>query len=90
MLFIDMCKLIINTSKIKLKMKNFHILHIWTEKKIVWMGNVTKVTCDFNLVADLSQFTKDFTENHNEDSDEGYFLEVGFQYPEKLINLLDK
>ena len=54
------------------------------------MGNVTKVTCDFNLVADLSQFTKDFTENHNEDSDEGYFLEVGFQYPEKLINLLDK
>ena len=30
---------------------------------------------------------KDFIENCNEDSDEGYFLEVDVQYPEKLRDL---
>ena len=30
---------------------------------------------------------KDFIENCNEDSDEGYFLEIDVQYPEKLRDL---
>ena len=34
-----------------------------------------------------TQFSKDFTENYNEESDKGYFLEVDNQYPENLHNV---
>ena len=34
-----------------------------------------------------SEFSKDFQEKYDEDSDEGYFLEVDVQYPEKLHDL---
>ena len=30
---------------------------------------------------------QDFIKNYNEESDEGYFLEVDSQYPEKLLEL---
>ena len=30
---------------------------------------------------------QDFIKNYNEESDEGYFLEVDIQYPEKLLEL---
>ena len=32
---------------------------------------------------DTSQFNEDFIKNQHEESDEGYFLEVDVQYPEK-------
>ena len=32
----------------------------------------------------LSDFTEDFIKNYNEDSDEGYFLEVDIEYPNQL------
>ena len=32
----------------------------------------------------LSDFSEDFIKNYNEDSDEGYFLEVGIEYPKEL------
>ena len=35
-------------------------------------------------VENTSQVNKDFLKNYNEDSEEGYFLEVVVQYPEKL------
>ena len=38
----------------------------------------------FKWVENTSQFSKDFIDNFNEDNDEGYFLEVDIQYPEKL------
>ena len=41
----------------------------------------------FKWVENTSQFIKDFIENYNEDSDEGYFPEVDVQYPEKLYDL---
>ena len=44
---------------------------------------------DFKWVEYTSQFTKDFIENHNEDSDEGYFLQVDVQYLENLHKLLN-
>ena len=51
----------------------------------MWMGNVTKLPVQgFKWVENVSQFSKDFMENYNEDSDEGYFLEVDVQYPEKI------
>ena len=48
----------------------------------MWMGNITKVSCrcSFEWVESTSQFNKDFTENYNEDSDEGYFFEIDVQY----------
>ena len=41
----------------------------------------------FKWVKNTSQISKDFTENYNEDSDDGYFLEVDLQYPETLHDL---
>ena len=33
----------------------------------------------------LSDFNEDFIKNYNEDSDEGYFLEVNIEYPKQLF-----
>ena len=38
----------------------------------------------FEWMEDTFQFNEDFIKNYNEESDEGYFLEVDVQYPEKL------
>ena len=38
----------------------------------------------FELIEETSQFNEDFIKNYNEENDEGYFLEVDVQYPEKL------
>ena len=42
---------------------------------------------NFKWIWDTSQFNKDFIKNYNEESNEGYFLEVDVQYPEKLHEL---
>ena len=42
---------------------------------------------NFEWIEDTSQFNEDFIKNYNEESDEGYFLEVDVQYPEKLHDL---
>ena len=44
---------------------------------------------NFEWIKDTSQFNKDFIKNDNNDSDEGYFLEVDVQYFENLHNLLN-
>ena len=41
----------------------------------------------FEWIEDTSQFNEDFIKNYNEESDEGYFLDVDVQYPEKLHEL---
>ena len=41
----------------------------------------------FEWIEDTSQFNEDFTKNYNEESIEGYFLEVDVQYPGKLHKL---
>ena len=38
----------------------------------------------FEWIEDTPQFNEDFIKSYNEESDEGYFLEVYIQYPEKL------
>ena len=40
----------------------------------------------FKWVKYTSQFNKDFIENYNEDSDEGYFLEVDVEISEQLLD----
>ena len=42
---------------------------------------------NFKCVEDTSQFTKDFIDKYNEDSDEGYFLEVYAEYAQNSLNL---
>ena len=42
---------------------------------------------NFEWIEDTSQFTEDLIKNCNEESDEGYFLEVDVQYLEKLHDL---
>ena len=42
---------------------------------------------NFRWFKKISQFSHDFIKNYTEKSDEGYFLEVGVQYLEKLIKL---
>ena len=47
-----------------------------------------KLTIDgFKWVENISQLRKDFTENYNEDSDKGYFLEANVKYPENVHGL---
>ena len=41
----------------------------------------------FEWIEDTFQYFQDFIKNYNEESDEGYFLEVDIQYPEKLLEL---
>ena len=42
---------------------------------------------NFEWIEDTSQFNEGFIKNYNEESDEGYFVEVDVQYPEKLHEL---
>ena len=39
---------------------------------------------NFEWIEDTSQFNEDFIKNYNEESDEGYFLEVDAQHLEKV------
>ena len=39
---------------------------------------------NFESIEDTSQFSEDFMKSYNEESDEGYFLEIDVQCPEKL------
>ena len=38
----------------------------------------------FEWTEDTSQFNEDFIKIYNEESDEGYFQDIGIQFPEKL------
>ena len=42
---------------------------------------------NFEWIEDTYQFNKDFVKTYNEESDEGYFLEIDVQYLEKLHEL---
>ena len=41
----------------------------------------------FEGIEETSQFNEEFIKNYNEESDEGYFLKIYVQYPEKLHEL---
>ena len=44
----------------------------------------------FEWIKDTSQLNEDFIKNYNEESHEGYFLEVNSQYLEKLNELYNE
>ena len=41
---------------------------------------------NFKWVEHIFEFDEGFIKNYNEESDEGYFLEVDLRYPENLHN----
>ena len=42
---------------------------------------------NFEWIEETFQFNEDLIKTYDEESDEGYFLEADFQYPEKLHEL---
>ena len=42
---------------------------------------------NFKWVEKTSAFNEDFVKSYNDESEEGYFLDVDVQYPENLHNL---
>ena len=54
------------------------------------MGNVAKASViNFEWILDNSQFNEDFIKSYNEINNEGNFLVVDVQYPEKLHEFHD-
>ena len=49
-----------------------------------WLMSQKLPVNNFEWIQDTSQSNEDFIKNHNEETDEGYFLEVDIKYLEKL------
>ena len=48
------------------------------------MGNVKAFNKNFEWIKDIVKLNKDLIKTYNEEIDEGYFLEVGVLYLEKV------
>ena len=71
-----------------MKIKNCHIFNIWDVNNLyVWTMSQKLQVNNFEWIEDTSQFNEDLIKNYNEESDEGYFLEVYIQHLEKLYEL---
>ena len=55
-------------------------LYCWTMSQKLPVSN-------FEWIKDTSQFNEDFIKDYNEDSDEGYFLEIDVNYLENIHEL---
>ena len=67
------------------KNKESSYLKYWDVNKLHGRAMSQKLPVNnFEWIEDTSQFNEDFTKNDNEESDEGYFLEVDVQYSKKL------
>ena len=67
--------------------KNKESLHLnyWNASNLYeWAMSEKLPVNSFKWIEKTSQFNEDFTKNYNEKNDEGYFLEVDVQYPEKI------
>ena len=65
------------------KKKESSHLQYWDENNLYGWAMLQKLPVNnFEWVNDTSQFNEDFIRNYNEESDEGYFLEVDVQYLE--------
>ena len=70
------------------KSKESSFFKYWDVNKLYGWAMLQKLSAnDFEWIEDTFQFNEDFIKNYNEESDEGYFLEVDVQYPEKLYEL---
>ena len=69
-----------NKESLYLNYRDTKKLHGWPMSQKLPLGS-------FKWVENTSKFSKDFLDNYNEDSDEGYFLEVDVRYLEELHEL---
>ena len=70
------------------KNKESSYLQYWDVNNLYCWTTSQKLPVNyFELIKHTSQFNKDFIKNYNGESDEGYFVEVDVQYPEKLHEL---
>ena len=70
------------------KNKELSYLQYWDVNNLYGWAMLQKLPVNnFEWIKDTSQFNEDFIKNYNEESDEGYFLEVDVQYLEKLHEL---
>ena len=70
------------------KNKELSYIQYWDVNNLYgWAMSQKLPVNNFEWIKDTSQFNEDFIKNYNEESDEGYFLEVDVQYLEKLPEL---
>ena len=70
------------------KNKESSYLNYWDVNNLYgWAMSQKLPVNNFEWREDTSQFNEDFIKNYNEEIDEGYFLEVDIQYPEKIHEL---
>ena len=66
------------------KSKEPSYIQYWDANNLYGWAMLQKLPVNnFEWIKDTSQFNEDFIKNYNEESDEGYFLEVDIQYLEK-------
>ena len=79
-----------NKKYMKDYIKNKELSHIqyWDVNNLYgWAMSHKLPVNNFERIKDTSRFNEDFTKNYNEESNEGYFLEVDVQYLEELQEL---
>ena len=70
------------------KNKELSYLQCWDVNNLYdWAMSQKLPVNNFEQIRDTYQFNEDFIKNYNEESDEGYLVEVDIQYPEKLLEL---
>ena len=70
------------------KNKESSYIQYWDVNNLFgWAMSQKLSVSNFEWIKDTSKFNEGFTKNYNEESDEGYFLEVDVQYLEKLHEL---
>ena len=70
------------------KNKESSYLKYWDVNNLYgWAMSQKLPVNNFEWIKDTSQFNEDFMKNYNEESDEGYFLEVDVQYLENIHEL---
>ena len=70
------------------KNKELPYFQYWHVNNLYGWAMLQKLTVNnFEWIKYTSQLNEDFIKNYNEESDEGYFLEVDVQYIEKLHEL---
>ena len=70
------------------KNKESSYLHYWHINNLYGRAMSQKLPVNnFEQVEDTSQFNEDFIKNYNQETDEGYFIEVDVQYLKKLHEL---
>ena len=68
--------------------KESSYLQYWDANNLYgWAMSQKLPVNNFDWIEDASQFNDNFIKNYNEESGEGYFIEVAVQYPEKMHDL---